>query len=136
MIKKTKMCARVAFYQLSRKFVNQREDIPENTRQVIYYTLAVGHHVGVLDCFSILTQASLDDYCAWLEMFPESPGKTKLEGVVKWGEIEINQSHVSMLLPLLESSNPQESPWAPILVQCLHSMVQEPAYYLMVRKHG
>jgi hypothetical protein len=50
------MSARVAIYQLSHKFVNQREDVPENAQQVVYYTLAIGHHVGVLDCFSSISE--------------------------------------------------------------------------------
>jgi len=128
------MSARVAIYQLSRKFVNQREDIPDNARQVVYYTLAIGHHVGVLDCFSSIAEIPLEEFTAWLVDLPEGPGRTKLEGVIKWGEIEVNRSHVEMLLPLLETSNADQAMWAPLMVQCLKGMVQEPAYYLMVRK--
>lgn len=36
----------IVIYRLSRKFVNQRQDIPETARRVVYYTPAVGHHVG------------------------------------------------------------------------------------------
>lgn len=129
------MSARIAIYQLHSKFVNQREDIPENARQVVYYALAVGHHVGVLDCFSSLAEIPLDEFSQWLEKLPESEGRKKLSGVLKWGEIEVNRTHVSILLPLLEAANPSETPWAPLLAQCLHGMVQEPALYLMLRKH-
>jgi hypothetical protein len=129
------MSNRVAIYQLSRKFVNQREDIPDNARQVVYYTLAIGHHVGVLDCFSSIAEIPLEEFTLWLENLPEGPGRTKLEGVIKWGEIEINRSHVEMLLPVLESSNMNQATWVPPMVQCLKGMVQEPALYLMVRKY-
>ena len=133
------MSARVAVYQLNRKFVNQREDVPESARQVVYYTLAVGHHVGVMDCFSCLVEIPLEEFQDWLAGLPPGVGRTKLEGVLKWGEIEINRSHVGALLPLLQpeaaSGISAGAPgWAATLAQCLHSMLQEPAYYLMVRK--
>lgn len=132
------MSARVTIYQLQRKFVNQREDIPETARQVIYYTLAVGHHVGVLDCFSSLAEIPLEEFRAWVEGLPQGTGRSKLEGVLKWGEIEINASHVSMLLPILEDSRatPGAPNWVPALAQCLKGMAQEPALYLMVRKYA
>jgi hydrogenase-4 component J len=128
------MTPRVRFYQLSSKFVNQSEDIPEDARQVMYYTLAIGHHVGVLDCFTRLAEAPLEEYQAWVEALPPGEGRAKLEGVIRWGEIEINRSHVALLLPLLETPASCQASWAPVLLQCLQGMVQEPALYLMVRK--
>jgi hydrogenase-4 component J len=35
------MAGRVVFYQLTHKFVNREQDIPEDSRQVIYYSLAI-----------------------------------------------------------------------------------------------
>ena len=128
------MVARIVIYQLSRKFVDQREDIPENASQVVYYALAVGHHVGVMDCFSSLTEIPLSEFQTFLKGIPEGKGRAKLEGVLKWGEIEINRSHVELLLPLLESSPLSQPSWTSLLIQCLKSMVGEPALYLMVRK--
>lgn len=127
------MNARIAVYQLSHKFINRREDVPENARQVVYYALAVGHHVGVMDCFSSVVDIPMEDFCNWLQRLPEGPGRLKLEGVVKFGEIEINRSHVGILLPLVEDTKDAGS-WAPKLVQCLQGIVQEPALYLMIRK--
>jgi len=126
---------RIVIYQLRHKFVNQREDIPETAQQIVYYTLAVGHHVGVLDCFSSLAEIPLEAFQSWLESLPEGPGRTKLEGVLKWGEIEINRSHVSILMPLLEEKTIDETEWRSLLSRCLHGMVQEPALYLMLRKY-
>jgi hydrogenase-4 component J len=130
------MSDRVAVYRLSRKFVNQSEDIPENARQVVYYALAVGHHVGVMDCFSSLVEIPLGEYQAWLEGLPEGPGRLKLEGVLKWGEIEINRGHVNLLLPLIETPQNGQPAWGPQLAQCLRAMQQEPAFYLMLRKRA
>jgi hydrogenase-4 component J len=138
------MTARVSLYQLHTKFVNQREDIPEDARQVVYYALAVGHHVGVMDCFSSLVDIPLDEFRAWVERLPESPGRTKLEGVLRFGEIEINRSHVSLLQPLVgadgirpDDLHLSEQPgWLATLAQCLQGILQEPALYLMLRKYA
>ncbi len=128
------MSPRVVIYQLHSKFVNRREDIPEEARQVVYYSLAVGHHVGVMDCFSSIAEIPLDQFCAWLEQLPVGSGRSKLEGVVRWGEIEINQSHVGMLLPLFDLPNSAHSDWASLFARVLNGMLQEPALYLMLRK--
>ena len=37
-----------------------------------------------------------------LEACQKGLGRIKLAGVIKWGEIEINRSHVELLQPLLE----------------------------------
>ena len=39
------MAERAVFYQLTHKYVNKEQDIPEGSRQVIYYSLAIGHHM-------------------------------------------------------------------------------------------
>ena len=132
------MTERAVFYQLTHKFVNKEQDIPEDARQVIYYSLAIGHHVGVLDCFKSLMEVPLEEYHQWITLFPEGTGRHKLEGVLKWGEIEINRSHANELLPLLKDSlsrsTAAEAKWTNVLIEQLNMMVQEPALYLMVRK--
>jgi hypothetical protein len=133
------MARRVVVYQLTHKFVNHEPDIPDGARQVIYYSLAIGHHVGVMDCFQSLMEIPLEDYGRWLTHLPEGPGRHKLEGLLKWGEIEINRSHAGDLLPVLTAAlpamNPAEAGWAGRLIQCLQKMMDEPALYLMVRTH-
>jgi hypothetical protein len=125
---------RVVFYQLRTKFVNRREDIPEEARQVVYYSLAVGHHVGVMDCFSMLAEAPLQEFSDWLQRLPPGAARSKLEGVLTWGEIEINNSHAAMLLPHFESAEVDKLAWMSVLADGLRCMQQEPAYYWMVRK--
>ncbi|KAB2903178.1 MAG: formate hydrogenlyase maturation protein HycH [Anaerolineae bacterium] len=128
----------VVFYQLTHKLVNREQDIPEGPRQVIYYSLAIGHHVGVMDCFQKLMEIPAEDYRQWLTHLPEGAARSKLAGLLKWGEIEINQSHASDLLPALKDSLPGmdagERRWTDMLIQCLQTMLVEPALYLMVRK--
>jgi hydrogenase-4 component J len=132
------MSERVVFYQLTQKYVHSQEAIPESARQVIYYTLAIGHHVGVLDCFKSLFEISVEDYKRWISSLPEGIGRQKLEGVLKWGEIEINSSHAGQLLETIKSSSNQmgtlENHWMAIFKQSLKLMLEEPALYLMGRK--
>jgi hydrogenase-4 component J len=132
------MAERAVFYRLTHKFVHDERGIPETARQVIYYSLAIGHHVGVMDCFQSLMEMQLADFSRWIARMPEGPGRHKLEGVLKWGEIEINHSHAGDLLPALKEALPRmdadEARWAGVLAQCLQEMAQEPALYLMVRR--
>lgn len=128
------MSPKIAVYQLRSKFVNQREDVPEDARQVVYYTLAVGHHVGVMDCFSSRVEIPLNEYASWVQTLPEGSARTKLEGAIRWGEIEVNQTHVGMLLPLFDATQAGAPGWIWDFIQCLHSIQQEPAIYLMMRK--
>lgn len=125
------MAERAVFYQLTQKFVHQEQDIPEGPRQVMYYSLAIGHHVGMLDCFQKLMEVPIEDYRQWLSQIPEGTGRHKLEGLLKWGEIEINQSHANDLLPILNGV--AKAPWTETLANCLRQMLKEPALYLMVR---
>jgi hydrogenase-4 component J len=134
------MDKQVVFYQLRDKFVNNQESIPENAHQVIYYSLAIGHHVGVLDCLECSIRIPFDEYKDWIALLPEGNGRHKLEGVLKWGEIEINRSHVGDLLLALKTALPHMSPlqaqWAGMLSQIFQCMVDEPALYMMVRRIG
>jgi len=129
---------RAVFYQLTHKFVDNEKAIPEEARQVIYYSLAIGHHIGVMDCFQSLMEIPLDDYRQWIARLPAGAGRHKLEGVLKWGEIEINSSHTAELVSAINAGlakmNEAEAHWSGVLVQCLHNMIAEPALYLMVRK--
>ena len=128
------MSTKISVYQLHSKFVNQRADVPEDARQIVYYTLAVGHHAGVMDCFSSEVEIPLDEYVAWVQSLPDGPARTKLEGAIRWGEIEVNQTHLGMLLPLFETAQVKGPAWMRALVECLQSIQQESAMYLMMRK--
>lgn len=129
---------KVIFYHLTHKFLNQDQPIPEEPRQVIYYSLAIGHHVGVMDCFQPLMELPLDGFERWLQKLPEGDARHKLEGLLKWGEIEINSSHAGPLGDALSHAMPsmdcQQSSWSAALLEQLHIMLHEPALYLMVRR--
>lgn len=44
------MSEQVVFSQLSRKFIDENDATPAEAQQVVYYSLAIGHHLGVIDC--------------------------------------------------------------------------------------
>ena len=127
----------MVFYQLSRKVVNKQEDIPEDARQVMYYALAIGHHVGVMDCFSELMTIPAEAYERCVGRLPDGEARRKLNGVLKWQEIEINRGHVDELLPalngLLSTAGEPEAEWVQTMIHSLREMLAEPALYMMVR---
>ena len=129
--------AQIAFYRLSRKLVNNEQAIPEDARQVMYYSLAIGHHVGVMDCFDQLMAIPDERFCGVVSRLPEGEARRKLEGATKWQEIEINRSHVDQLLPALNGVLPalasEDAEWVRSLVGCLREILAEPAMYLMVK---
>jgi hydrogenase-4 component J len=132
------MTEQAIFYQLTQKYVNTDKDIPEDAQQVVYYSLAIGHHVGILDCFQSLMEIPLDEYRNWAAQMPEGKARHKLEGLLNWGEIEINRSHATDLIPVLKDSRPKMDAagthCTDVLLDCLQKMIQEPALYIMVRK--
>jgi len=128
---------KIVIYALNRKFVNQEKDIPETAQQVMYYSLAIGHHVGVIDCLERLAEVPLPDFAAWLAQLPQGPARQKLAGILSWGEIEVNQQHVAELAPVLSAAAaPGETLalFVAALLQALRQMAVEPALYLMVRR--
>jgi hydrogenase-4 component J len=127
----------IAFYRLSRKIVSTQDNVPEDAQQVVYYSLAIGHHVGVMDCFSELMVVPAAEFRQWLDRLPDGEARRKLEGAFLWNEIEINRSHVDDLLPALAGSLPVSGgpgpQWIQTMSQCLREMVAEPALYMMVK---
>lgn len=93
------MSERVVFYRLSRKFVDDESSIPDKAADVLYYTLAVGHHTGVMDCFETALEMPLDAYERIVALIDDDKARFKLEGVMRFSEIEISKEHVSLLLP-------------------------------------
>lgn len=41
------MSEQVVFSQLSRKFIDENDATPAEAQQVVYYSLAIGHHLGL-----------------------------------------------------------------------------------------
>lgn len=88
----------VVFYELTRKFVETEDDVPEEACDVLYYTLAVGHHTGVLDCFEPRLSISLEAFSALTDDLEEGEAKTKFEAIRSFGECQLDKAAVSALL--------------------------------------
>lgn len=88
----------VVFYELTRKFVETEEDVPKEACDVLYYTLAVGHHTGVLDCFEPRLSCPKDVFFALVDALPEGEARTKFEAIRSFGECQLDKAAVPALL--------------------------------------
>lgn len=135
------MNEQVQFYSLNQKFVEQEKDIPDYAQQVMYYSLAIGHHVGVIDCFKAVIDCSALQYKQWINYILESnEAYTKLDRLFKFGEITIDITHVNLLadafLPKRKLMVEPFNVWTDTLLNLFKLMTQEPAMYLMVKLIG
>ena len=73
------MTTQVFFYLLNERFVENDEQVPEQAKQVMYYSLAIGHHVGVIDCFKKLLICDYADYQRFVDTFPELRHSMKID---------------------------------------------------------
>ena len=133
------MSEQVVFSQLSRKFIDENDSTPDEAQQVVYYSLAIGHHLGVIDCLEAALTCPWDEYLAWIATLEaDSTARRKMEGVPKYGEIVIDSNHVSMLANAFDkaraSQTPQQKEWSQAMLNMLHAIHQESAIYLMVRR--
>ena len=143
----------VVFYQLSSKFVDTEKDVPDEAQEVMYYTLAVGHHTGVIDCFTEKLRCPLSLYRDIVALFPEGgDARYKLEGILRSGEIQVDQSHLPILKPAVDSvlaeldkdsgsakgagsaAHEGEREWLEGFANALETLMHEPAAYIMGRE--
>ncbi|CAM7491690.1 MULTISPECIES: formate hydrogenlyase maturation HycH family protein [Citrobacter] len=133
------MSETVVFSQLSRKFIDENDATPAEAQQVVYYSLAIGHHLGVIDCLEAALTCPWDAYLAWIATLEAgSEARRKMEGVPKYGEIVIDFNHVQMLARAFDNAlarqTPQQQAWSKQMLGMLHDIHQESAIYLMVRR--
>lgn len=155
------MSTQVIFYALSKKFLDEQDkpkgSVPEKAQQVMYYSLSIGHHVGVIDCLKKILVCPLDDYKRWIAQLPEGEAQRKMAGLMKFGEIMIDSSHTKLLGyafgslsvehdGLKQGSLKQDNlkkgnlkkdsyaQWTQTLLDYLAAIEQETALYLMVRR--
>ncbi|CAM6282847.1 Formate hydrogenlyase maturation protein HycH [Citrobacter sedlakii] len=133
------MSETVVFSQLSRKFIDENDATPAEAQQVVYYSLAIGHHLGVIDCLEAALTCPWDAYLAWIATLEAgSEARRKMEGVPKYGEIVIDFNHVQMLARAFDNAlarqTPQQQVWSKQMLGMLHDIHQESAIYLMVRR--
>ncbi|EJI6717163.1 formate hydrogenlyase maturation HycH family protein [Salmonella enterica] len=133
------MSEQVVFSQLSRKFIDENDATPAEAQQVVYYSLAIGHHLGVIDCLEAALTCPWDEYLAWIATLEAgSDARRKMEGVPKYGEIVIDFNYVQMLARAFDDARaaqiPQQQEWSKLMLSMLHDIHQESAIYLMVRR--
>ena len=133
------MSETVVFSQLSRKFIDENDATPDAAQQVVYYSLAIGHHLGGIDCLEAALSCPWEDYMAWIGTLEAgSDARRKMEGVPKYGEIVIDINHVVMLAQAFDAARATQSDaqkaWSNQLLGMLHDIHQENAIYLMVRR--
>ncbi|WP_342323814.1 formate hydrogenlyase maturation HycH family protein [Kosakonia sp. BYX6] len=129
----------VVFSQLRRKFIDENDATPAQAQQVVYYSLAIGHHLGVIDCLETALRCPWDAYLAWIATLEAgSDARRKMEGVPRYGEIVIDSTHVMLLANAFDRAQAQQTPaqqaWSKTLLSMLHDIHQESAIYLMVRR--
>ncbi|WP_233963677.1 formate hydrogenlyase maturation HycH family protein [Pectobacterium versatile] len=128
----------VIFWSLRQKFLDSKA-IPEQAQQVMYYSLAIGHHVGVIDCLKTELTCDLERYPQWTAMLGGGDAQRKMNGLLTFGEINIDSTHVNMLAhalaPLAQAGQPEPFQcWSATLLRLLEEIQQEPAIYLIVKK--
>lgn len=129
---------KVVFWSLRQKFLDSKQSVPEESRQVMYYSLAIGHHVGVIDCFNVELECGLEQYQTWLELLPAGEARRKMQGLITFGEITIDSTHTSLLAtalaPLQDTAPSPWNEWSRKLLALLGEIAREPAFYLMVKR--
>lgn len=131
------MSARAIFYALNQKFLDSKDKVPEQAQQVMYYSLAIGHHVGVIDCLKPVLTCALDDYRRWIAQLPPAEARRKMEGLLKFGEITLDRSHTATLgrdFAALCAARDDYPDWTRVLTEYLAAIEREPALYLMVKR--
>lgn len=126
----------VEFYRLNRKFVDSRET-PPRSENLIYHAIALGHHIGVLDCFQKVLEMPERDFSRLIAGLSGGECRRKLEGLLKWGEIEITSGHAGPLLQEMAQAvpvmPPEEKRAAQEFCDLLHLVEKEPTIYMVVR---
>lgn len=131
----------VYFYCLSRKFVD-KQDIPEQVKQVMYYSLTIGHHLGVVDCLDSRVSCSREEYQEWIRHLPEdSVAYQKFAGFLKFGEVTLLHEHINttaLALSKIDKSLLSEKlrQVTSTMMDMLQSIYQEPSMYIMIRGHN
>ncbi len=66
---------------------------------MLYYTLAIGHHTGVIDCLEPRLATSRVVFSDVLAALGTGEAADKLRGIERFGEIELKKEHVPLLKP-------------------------------------
>ena len=128
----------VQVYRLVRKFVDNAKSVPEDAESVLYYTLSVGHHTGVIDCLECTASVPVETFERLCGALPEGDARFKLEGVMRHSEIELGKEQVDFVIaalgPLRSCADEGVSRAAGLLLGELVAVRDEPSVYVMIRE--
>ena len=128
----------IVFYQLRDKFLERAEDVPATAQQVVYHALAIGHHVGVFDCFRPMLRCSETFFDRLIDSLPAGEARRKLEGIKRFGEITVDRSHTRLLSTgftgVRQGLDAETGEWVDRFDLALAEIEAEPAIYLTGRK--
>ncbi|MFV0574953.1 MAG: formate hydrogenlyase maturation HycH family protein [Vibrio sp.] len=132
------MANQIDFYRLSRKFVDDKE-VPAEAQHIMYYSLGIGHHLGVVDCLKSEMNCTGEEYLEWISALPEEgEAFRKMYGYYLFGEITVFPEHINMLALAFDAidSNTQSEKSQMLtkgLISILNGIYNEPNMYLMIR---
>jgi len=125
----------IIFYQLGAKVLERATDIPDKAQQVVYYSLAIGHHIGVFDCFHPMLRCDEDFWNRLVAKLPAGEALRKMQGLERYGEIIVDKSHTHLLANAFReihaALDAEEIVWVDRFVAALAAIEAEPAIYLM-----
>lgn len=128
----------IVFWTLRQKFIDSSTTLPEQHRQVMYYSLAIGHHVGIIDCLRVALRCPLVEYRKWAQQLADEQAQRKMLGVLTFGEIIIDASHLSLLrhalAPLADDTSSAQQAFSKDMLSLLDDIAHEPAIYLLARQ--
>ncbi|AGH82384.1 formate hydrogenlyase maturation protein HycH [Psychromonas sp. CNPT3] len=130
---------KVLFYALKRKFVDERFDVPEEAKQVLYYTLAIGHHLGIVDCLEVAFEATTTEYKKWVNLLdPSTEAHRKMIRYFTFGEITIYPDHIHMLACAFSAldkakMSTKEQTMTDAFIKVLTAIYHEQTMYMMIR---
>jgi formate hydrogenlyase maturation protein HycH len=129
----------VLFYRLGRKFVDEKDVPDEAAREILYYSLAIGHHLGIVDCLDEVMRCTRKEYRDWLSVLPiDGDAYKKMMAFFTFGEITILEEHIHLLAFAFDAMpNEHQTEKSKALTQgllkTLTAIHQEPSMYLMIR---
>lgn len=128
----------VRVHRLVRKFVDSAQSVPDDAKDVLYYTLSVGHHTGVIDCFECVLSMPVEIFERICAALPEGEARYKLEGVMRHSEIELGKAQVDIVIdalePLASAADEEVARYVGLFLEQLRIVREEPSVYAMVRE--
>jgi formate hydrogenlyase maturation protein HycH len=106
---------------------------------VLYYSLAIGHHLGVVDCLEAAIEATTAEYKQWVNLLTAgSEAHRKMMGFFTFDEITIYPDHIHMLACAFSAVDKakmteKEIAMTAAFIDVLTAIYHEQTMYMMIR---